>query len=725
MSRNIKTVSLIVALLLYSSGIILSFEDNQQDSSAFKEILDLKKKGNFTKAIKELKLFTKKDSKNAFAHNLLGEIYIEVGGDGNIKNAEKAFKNALDIEPENSSYLLNYGNIELKRRRFDSAKRVYLKAISLENMLIKAHEGLLKVYFAENDQKSLNETEEKLKMNLHTDPAAPDIYFTLGKLYLENRNFRKSEEILTGLIKELPSYNRARLYIGDLYFEFSRYSTAAQYYLEGLNNINEEEELEKRFQFAKEIFSEEEKAIYNNLPTDEKCRFLRMFWKRKDPDPLTKNNERLIEHLKRVKFVKTVYTPNQFPSMDDRGRVYVKYGAPDSRYISASGYQGFSRGNESWVYNMIHKDLSFDFVDFGGIYKQVKDLKEAIVMIPDKYRELRLSVDLKLIASIDLYKERAHLGINYANLATDNIEEFLEKWYNFSVNREIAEIEAPPQRFEPEFPFEPGLDAAASFAQFRNDDGKTKFELYLGIYLKDSDFEKDQIDYKAEYSTHYALLNNDLDKEEELKRQYLSTIPDISFPENTISRYQENFVFKPGDKQLAFKIANRKSKRGGIFTLNLPLRDFSSTDLIISDIQFSENISQKEGKSPDIKNDLKITPYPYNIIRREAPIFIYFEIYNLSQDLSEKTYYKIEYILKQKEQSVNLISNNIVGFELEKDKAGVRDNAFISYGDKSTTIKYLKLDFSSIDKGRSQLIIKITDLNSGQIAETVKEFEIR
>ncbi len=463
--------------------------------------------------------------------------------------------------------------------------------------------------------------------------------------------------------------------------------------------------------------TEEEKSEYKKLPLDEKSRFLLMFWRKKDPDPLTENNERLIEHLKRVKFVKTVYTPDKYPSQDDRGKIYVKYGAPDSRYISTGGSKGFSRGNESWVYNTIHRDLSFDFVDFGGIYKQVKDLKEAIVVIPNKYRNIKFSVDLKLISSIELYKERANLSINYEKLATDDVEEFLDNYYNFTVNREIAEIEAPPERYIPKYSFKPGLDITATYAQFRNKNKKTKVEIYLGIYLKKEDFIKKELKYVTQYNALYAIFDRNLEREKEFKRSYSAFVNDISFSENTISKYQENLIITPGKRELALKLINEKSNRGGIFKIDIPVKDFSSDKLMISDIQFSENIFPSNEKSPDVKNGLKVVPYPFNTIKKEKPLFIYFEIYNLKPDLSGKTFYKIEYILKQKNQSVNLTSNIIGGTELENYPRIKKT--------ENTEVKYIQFDFSSINRGKSQLIIKLTDMNSGQSAETVRNFEIR
>lgn len=72
-------------------------------------------------------------------------------------------------------------------------------------------------------------------------------------------------------------------------------------------------------------------------------RTLKRFWLEKDPSPGTPYNERLIEHWERVAYARKNFT-NQRNSpyqTDDRGTIYVKFGAPDKRQAGIMGADDF------------------------------------------------------------------------------------------------------------------------------------------------------------------------------------------------------------------------------------------------------------------------------------------------------------------------------------------------------------------------------------------------
>jgi GWxTD domain-containing protein len=61
---------------------------------------------------------------------------------------------------------------------------------------------------------------------------------------------------------------------------------------------------------------------------------IRAFWVTKDPIPTTDLNERLIEHWERLAHVKENFTleSNSIFGADDRGLVFMKYGAPEAKF---------------------------------------------------------------------------------------------------------------------------------------------------------------------------------------------------------------------------------------------------------------------------------------------------------------------------------------------------------------------------------------------------------
>ncbi len=66
---------------------------------------------------------------------------------------------------------------------------------------------------------------------------------------------------------------------------------------------------------------------------------LKAFWTRKDPIPTTAINERLIEHWERIAYVRQRFQVDSTTAYgtDDRGLVFVKYGAPNKTYTGKLG----------------------------------------------------------------------------------------------------------------------------------------------------------------------------------------------------------------------------------------------------------------------------------------------------------------------------------------------------------------------------------------------------
>ena len=99
------------------------------------------------------------------------------------------------------------------------------------------------------------------------------------------------------------------------------------------------------------VASSKERKVYNDLESQEaKMRFLRNFWKEQDPTAATPENERLIEHMQRMRHADNNYAAGRGKrgADTDKGRIYVKYGAPtDIQYNMASAQE---KPFEVWTY---------------------------------------------------------------------------------------------------------------------------------------------------------------------------------------------------------------------------------------------------------------------------------------------------------------------------------------------------------------------------------------
>jgi len=94
------------------------------------------------------------------------------------------------------------------------------------------------------------------------------------------------------------------------------------------------------------------------------------FWAARDPDPSTIENEALTQHLERVQFVIKEFSQFGAGWRSDRGRVYIKYGAPEQ---IDTAMDSRSQGEyEIWRY--FARNLNFVFYDMFGVgdYKLIE-----------------------------------------------------------------------------------------------------------------------------------------------------------------------------------------------------------------------------------------------------------------------------------------------------------------------------------------------------------------
>ncbi|MDR3665630.1 MAG: GWxTD domain-containing protein [Ignavibacteriaceae bacterium] len=98
---------------------------------------------------------------------------------------------------------------------------------------------------------------------------------------------------------------------------------------------------------------------------DSKRQFLYEFWKKRDSDPSTPENETLREYLTRIdESNKRFGTMSKIGWKTDRGRVYILYGEPSE--IERFPNQMDTKPYEIWHYNDIEGGVIFVFADLSG-----------------------------------------------------------------------------------------------------------------------------------------------------------------------------------------------------------------------------------------------------------------------------------------------------------------------------------------------------------------------
>lgn len=149
------------------------------------------------------------------------------------------------------------------------------------------------------------------------------------------------------------------------------------------------------------IITKEEKRAFDALTTDEEREnFIENFWRRRDPNPDTEENEYREEYYERIAYANQHYTSGIPGWKTDRGRIYIAWGKPDSVESHPSGgaydrpsYEGGGSTTtypfEIWFYR--HLDgvgdgIEIEFVDPTGTgeYRIARNAneKDALLMVP-------------------------------------------------------------------------------------------------------------------------------------------------------------------------------------------------------------------------------------------------------------------------------------------------------------------------------------------------------
>src|SRR6266581_6254825 len=149
------------------------------------------------------------------------------------------------------------------------------------------------------------------------------------------------------------------------------------------------------------IITDEERKAFRKLETDdERERFIEEFWRRRDPDPDTDENEYREEYYERIAYANEHFASGIPGWKTDRGRIYIMYGKPDEkeshpaggpyeREPNEGGGQTTTYPFERWFYRYlpgVGSGIEIEFVDptGSGEYRIARnpDEKDALLMIP-------------------------------------------------------------------------------------------------------------------------------------------------------------------------------------------------------------------------------------------------------------------------------------------------------------------------------------------------------
>ena len=172
----------------------------------------------------------------------------------------------------------------------------------------------------------------------------------------------------------------------------------------------------------------------------------------------------------------------------------------------------------------------------------------------------------------------------------------------------------------------------------------------------------------------------------------------------------------PDSLNFAFEII--RSSDNAVSTNHKPIKikDFSDTEFEMSDILFCENVSKIESTLPLQRGNYFLLPNPLKTFVVTNKIYLYYEVYNLTQDENNISNFEQELKIERIDEKtgasefINSILSSI-GLTSKTEQLVLKTE----YSTSGTTAQvYLQLDMKNYKKGKYKIQVSLKDKTSSK-----------
>lgn len=279
-----------------------------------------------------------------------------------------------------------------------------------------------------------------------------------------------------------------------------------------------------------------------------------------------------------------------------------------------------------------------------------------------------------------------------------------------------------PDTFTPEYAEAP-FDFYYTLADFKGPDGKSALEIYYGIPCASTNYLPEHNVTQVAVRRQLALLSPNSERvyrktaEMFYKRPGNRTGSDVVLPDLV------RLEVPPGVYRLEVKARDRMTGRLGIYRQQVVVESYHREGLRVSDLELAFSVSEADADPGKFgKNGLNVIPMPSRTFGTGQNVFVYYEIYNLKRDDFGQTQYRVEYTMGPKAGGVlSRLAQTLTG---RSKKQGVAIG-YEQLGVQESEVAYTELELGEARSGRHYLIVKVTDLNSGNSFEKETTFVVQ
>ena len=468
------------------------------------------------------------------------------------------------------------------------------------------------------------------------------------------------------------------------------------------------------------IITDEERRAFKKLATDdEREHFIEEFWRRRDPDPDTDENEFREEYYERIAYANEHFASGIPGWKSDRGRIYIMYGKPDEKESHPSGgmynresYEGGGSTStypfERWFYRYIAgvgSGIEIEFVDptGSGEYRIARnpDEKDALLHVP--------GAGLTLAEQMGLSDK----GDRISNVGGFGMQNYMrEQDSPFSRLQILTDLARPPQiKFNdlasavntPVIEDNPlNFDVRVDF--FRQSDERviTAFTIQTEnnnlVFQNVGGLEQAQLNIFGKI-THVSGRRKGIFEDPVVTR---ATPEELIQAKERKSAYQKAVPLEPGRYRLDVIVRDISSGATGVRHVGFEVPKYDSTKLSTSTLILASKL-EGLGDQPAVGmftiGSVKVIPNVSGTYRRGSAIGMYMQIYNAGIDQTTlRPSVDVEYAL--------IKDGKELGKQME-DWRGSSDS-----GQRLTLARLI--DSSGLNAGDYSFEVRVRDRVSGQ-----------
>ncbi|NNE99637.1 MAG: GWxTD domain-containing protein [Pyrinomonadaceae bacterium] len=477
------------------------------------------------------------------------------------------------------------------------------------------------------------------------------------------------------------------------------------------------------------IITKEEKKAFKALKTDdERENFIENFWRRRDPNPDTEENEYRDEYYERIAYANEHFTSGKPGWMTDRGRIYIAWGKPDGVESHPMGgsynrpsYEGGGTTTtypfEIWFYRYLEgvgSGIEIEFVDptGSGEYRiaQNANEKDALQFVP--------GAGLTTAESLGLSTKGDRIsGVNRNNTYMREQDTPFRR-----LETQVALSRPPKVKFS-------DLEGSLSDSGVIERENPVDFDLRVDFFRQSENrvlttftlqTENKELVFKDVGGIPTAQMNifgritavtNRRAGIFEDSVTTTSTAENLAASKNAKSVYQTAYPLDPGGTyKVEVAVRDVVSGKKGVQQLGFTVPKFDDKKLWTSTLILASRLRQTTDQDIGgrfVIGNAKVIPNLSGVYKRGRQVGIYMQVYNAKIDQTTlKPAVDVEYILMRKGQVV---------LKQKEDWSGLSDS-----GSRLTLARLLPT--AGMATGEYELMVKITD-NVGSERRTLQPKE--